>query len=238
MKLLELQSVHYRINRTEILRGIDLNISTGEFLTIIGPSGSGKSTLLRLLNNLNSPTSGNILYREKNINTYVPEALRVQISYVFQKPYLFGTKVIDNLKYPFKLHSKEIDLGKISALLKELNLDEDILQKNIHSLSGGEQQRIALIRSLILEPEVLLLDEITASLDPVNRSMVEDFIKQLHQRSELTILLVTHDMQQAKGLGNRTLYMNQGKIVHDMPTESFFGRGIDGELDKFMSGQR
>ena len=238
MKLLELQNIHYAVKNIEILLGIDLRILSGEFLTIIGPSGSGKSTLLRMLNNLNSPTSGNILYKGKNINTYTPESVRTQISYVFQKPYLFGNKVYENLEYPFTLHGKEPNQSKIYSMLKELNLAEDILHKNIHALSGGEQQRIALIRSLLLDPEILLLDEITASLDPVNRSMVEDFIKQLHQKNNLTILLVTHDMQQAKQLGQRTLYMKQGKVCYDMPTQSFFEQAMNEELDRFKNGKR
>lgn len=237
MKLLELQNLYYSAQDTDILAGIDLTIFSGEFLTIIGPSGSGKSTLLRMLNHLSSPTKGEILYKEKNINTYAPESIRTEISYIFQKPYLFGNTVMDNLTYPFILHKQAPNHDQIHSLLKELNMDVSILRKNIHSLSGGEQQRISLIRSLLLAPEILLLDEITASLDPINRTLVEEFIKYLYQKNNLTILMVTHDMQQARKMGKRTIYIKQGKICYDLPTQSFFEQKIDEELDRFKNEQ-
>lgn len=224
--------------KQKILEDISLRIEDGEIVTIIGPSGSGKSTLLRLLNLLSSPTLGTILYKDKELQDYDILSLRREISYVFQKPYLFGDKVIENLIYPFEIGKTPIDHEKIDTLIKRMNLSRDILDKKNNELSGGEQQRICLIRSLLTNPRVLLLDEVTASLDPINSKIVEEFILESYQQDRITLLVVTHNIAQAERLGKKTLYLKDGRVKYYEDTKRLFNNISDEELNRFKLGER
>ncbi|SCY83024.1 ABC transporter ATP-binding protein [Alkaliphilus peptidifermentans] len=220
--MISIKNLYIKRETQEILKDVSLKIVAGEFVNIMGPSGGGKSTLLRTLNGLESFDEGTIDFNNKNIMEIDPIRLRQEISYVFQIPYLFGDKVRENIEYPLKLHKKPIQEKKISKLLENLNLTPDILEKNCKDLSGGEQQRICLLRSIILEPKVILLDEITSSLDPINTKLVEDFIKKTYELQQPTVILVTHSVEQAKRMGNRTVFLHEGKVKLDTTTESFF----------------
>lgn len=222
MSLYRMRDITVRRNNINILRGVSLDIKEGEFVNIIGPSGSGKSTLLRLLNRLSSISSGEIYYCGKNLNDVNPVSLRKEVGFVFQKPYLFGEKVKENIEYPLFIHNISIENDYIFSMLDQLNLDQDILEKNCNDLSGGEQQRICLIRTLMLKPKVLLLDEITSSLDPVNTKIVEEFIMKIYSEFDITIVLVTHNIQQAKRMGERTIFLEKGEIVEDAETKTYF----------------
>lgn len=214
MDILKLENISYSADKEEILKNLNLTIKRGDCISIVGPSGSGKSTLLKLCSDLISPTKGEIVYNNKKYDDYNPVELRKKISYCIQIPYLFGSTVYDNLEYPFKLRQKNIDKDRVVKFLNDLNLNKDYLNKNIDSLSGGEKQRIALIRNLIFKPEILLLDEVTSGLDDENSEVVETLIKQLN-KDGVTVLWITHDIKQSESIFNKRIHIQQGKVIRE-----------------------
>lgn len=212
--LLKLENIGYTYQNTQILDGINLEIKEGECISVIGSSGSGKSTLLKLCSDLIMPTVGSVLYKGKDYKGYEPTVLRKEIGYCVQTPYLFGETVKENLYFPFVIRGERVEDDKINELMKTFKLEESYLGKSIHNLSGGEKQRIALIRSLIFPPKVLLLDEVTASLDQENTSVVEAFVKKLNA-SGITILWVTHNEKQSESIFTRRITMKEGKVIQD-----------------------
>ncbi|WP_304228095.1 ABC transporter ATP-binding protein [Lactobacillus kitasatonis] len=209
--ILSLKNVGYRVKDKDIISNFSLDIATGAFLTIVGPSGGGKSTLLKLLANLISPTSGEIYFKDKNINTYLPTNYRRQVSYCFQQPSLFGETVKDNLEFPFKIRKQTPDQSKMEQVLESVDLKTDFLNKNITELSGGEKQRVALIRNLLFKPEVLLLDEITTGLDNDSKEIVHRLIQNVH-KDNTTIIQVTHDNDEIHQAG-QIIKVAEGKLV-------------------------
>lgn len=211
MVLLEFQNVAYHPEHEPILTEISFEIAAGEFLSIVGPSGSGKSTLLKLCCLLISPTSGQLLYRNQELSAYEPTDLRKRVSYCAQTPYLFGTSVQENIAFPFTIRNLPVDHARVNELVGQFELDQALLTREVQNLSGGEKQRLALIRTLLFPPEVLLLDEITSALDLDNSLIVEKAIKALNQAGT-TILWVTHNLEQSKKNAQRLLTLESGKI--------------------------
>ncbi|NYE57465.1 ABC transporter ATP-binding protein [Carboxydothermus ferrireducens] len=199
-----------------ILDGITFTVEEGDFLGVLGPSGAGKSSLFRLLNRLLSPTSGEIYYRGKNIKEYDPIKLRREIGYVLQRPYLFGQKVLEDLTYPFRLRQEKPDMELIYKYLAQANLKEEILAKKPTELSGGEAQRISLIRTLLVKPRVLLLDEVTSALDTENTRAILDLILKEKEEKNLTVLAITHNLEAFNF--TKVLYLDAGKV-------KYFGEG-------------
>jgi len=150
MDLIECRHVELIKNEQHILRHLSFTVQAGDRIGVMGPSGSGKSSLFRLLNLLMSPTQGQIFYKDKNIQDYLPTALRRSIGYILQKPYLFGSTVLENLIYPYKLLGFTPNFEEIHSYLDKVQLPSNTLEKKNTALSGGEQQRIALIRSLLI----------------------------------------------------------------------------------------
>jgi len=222
MKILECNNIQLSKNNQTILNNISLTVQKGDSLGIMGPSGSGKSSLFRLLNLLMSPNKGEIFYRDKKLQEYMPTQLRRSIGYILQKPYLFGTTVQENLIYPFQLLGKKTNLEEIHSYLDQVKLTKNILEKKNTALSGGEQQRIALIRSLLIKPEIILLDEVTAALDEENTLLIEELIAHEQRQHNVTLLFITHNAQQAKRLGQRLLYLEAGSIGYLGSTLEFF----------------
>ena len=209
--ILNIENVTFKDKDNVIIDDICLRVNKGDCISIVGGSGGGKSTFLRLLADLISPSKGEIKYIGKNYMSYDPIDLRRKISYCTQLPYLFGHTVKENLEFPFKIRHKEIDKKRIIELLNIFNLDESYLSKDINLLSGGEKQRISLIRSLIFIPDILLLDEVTSALDNDNTVIVENYIKELNN-SGVTILWITHNNEQSKRIFNKRVAMKNGKI--------------------------
>lgn len=214
MKILELKNITYRADNTDILRGISLDIDAGECVSIVGASGSGKSTLLKLCSDLIPLGSGEILYRGKSYNNYNSLELRRKISYCVQATYLFGETVYDNLEFPFVVREEQVDKDRIIHLLKRFNLDENFLNKDINSLSGGEKQRVSLIRNLVYIPDVLLLDEATSALDRDNAKVVEDIVKELNNTG-VTVIWITHSLEQSENIFTRRIIMEDGKVIKE-----------------------
>lgn len=211
MSFLELKDIYYEAENSNILNNISIAIEKGDCISIVGPSGSGKSTLLKLCADIISTSKGDIYYGGKSYSSYNPLEIRRKISYCVQIPYLFGNKVYENLEFPFKIRKQKIDNHKILSLINRFNLDESITQKEITSLSGGEKQRISIIRNLLYTPEILLLDESTSALDKENAKKVEDYVKELN-RQGVTVLWITHNLDQSEGIFNKRIYISEGKV--------------------------
>lgn len=197
-ELLRLNQIGYDIGETTILRDVSLTLNSGEFTLITGPSGCGKSTLLKIIASLLSPTRGSLRFCGEDALTMSPERYRQQVSYCAQTPALFGETVYDNLIFPWQIRDKRPQPDKFIADLARFDLPEETLTKGITELSGGEKQRISLIRNLQFMPQVLLLDEITSALDEKNKHNVNDLIHRYAREQGIGVLWVTHDVGEIK----------------------------------------
>lgn len=194
--ILTMENISYKLQEQTIIANISLEIVEGSHVTITGPSGGGKSTLLKLLASLLTPTEGRILFHQQNIAELMPEDYRRKVSYCFQQPSLFGETVKDNFLLPYTIRKKEFQQAHAVALLKQLQLPEVYLDKKITELSGGEKQRVALIRNVLFLPEVLLLDEVTTGLDEESKQIVNKWLLGLNQNQNVTLIRVTHDNEE------------------------------------------
>jgi tungstate transport system ATP-binding protein len=211
-----------------------LDIRQGEVLALVGPSGSGKSTFLRLLNFLELPTAGRIVYRGQPLEGAVPLAMRRQVTTVFQRPVLLKASVQDNVIYGMGLRAWRTD-GRVTDMISRVGLTP-LLKAPAHKLSGGEMQRVALARALVIEPAVLLLDEPTANLDPYNVGLIEDIVRQHNRERGTTIVLVTHNVFQARRMADRVGLMLGGRIVEVGETRQFFESPTDPRTAAFVRG--
>lgn len=230
--------------RQWILRDVSLNIPSRKVLTILGPSGSGKTSLLRLMNRLTEPSEGEILFDGKPLRSFEPTRLRRKIGYVFQIPTMLPGTVMDNLIYPVSLDRSagrtRPGRAELVERLHQVALDPGYLDRAADRLSVGEQQRVCIARSLMTSPEVLLMDEPTSALDPSATSRLLDLIGDLHERHGLTIVFVTHQLEQARAVGDTTAVLINGQIVEVGPTGEIFAsprspatrRFLDGNLDQ------
>lgn len=196
--LLCLDKIGYQIDNKTILDNISFSLQPSEFKLITGPSGCGKSTLLKIISSLLSPTSGTLFFEDKDYLTLLPESYRQQVSYCTQTPMLFGETVYDNLKFPYFLRKAPVDEKKLTQDLDYFGLPKSIIEKSINELSGGEKQRISLIRNLQFMPKILLLDEITSALDEENKIKVNNVIHTYIKEQQLAVLWVTHDQNEIK----------------------------------------
>ena len=212
MSVLRFENVSLEIHERQILHSISFEVQQGESITIVGPSGSGKSTILKLASSLVSPTGGTISFHGKPIESYAPTEYRQRVAYCFQQPYLFGQTVRGNLAFPFTMRGRSVDTKRIKELFDLFHMNLDLLEKSNTELSGGEMQRICLIRSLLFAPEVLLLDEVTSALDTENTEWVEQGLMQLHKEG-LTLLQVTHNPEQSVRMGQRRMTVKDGLIT-------------------------
>lgn len=190
--IFDIQNVGLTVSQRTLLANISFKVAPGEFVTITGPSGSGKSTLLLLLATLLTPTEGQIIFSGQPQQEYETTAYRRMVSYCYQQPSLLGETVEDNLAFPFQIRQKPVNHDRMVKALADVNLPADMLTKNITELSGGEKQRVALIRNLIFTPKVLLLDEITTGLDAATKDTVHQVMANFTKQG-VTIITVTHD---------------------------------------------
>jgi tungstate transport system ATP-binding protein len=212
-----------------------LAVREGEILALVGPSGAGKSTLLRLLNFLETPTSGIIHFAGQTINGAAPLALRRQVTTVFQRPVLRRASVRANVDYGLRLRGRHDD-GRVDAMLEEVGLAA-LAKQGAQTLSGGEMQRVALARALVIEPRVLLLDEPTANLDPYNVGLIEEIIRGQNVRHGTTSVIVTHNVFQAKRLAHRVGLMLNGSLIELADTATFFSAPSDPRTAAFVRGE-
>ena len=214
MALLELSNISYIVKDKSIISDVSLSVNQGDYITIVGPSGSGKSTLLKLCSDLISPTSGTITYNDRPLTAIDPESYRREVDYCFQRPYLFAKTVRRNILFPYDIRCLEPDISRIEYLFDLLHMPLNYMERRNDELSGGEMQRICLIRSLIFEPKVLLLDEVTSALDATNTSIVENVIDELHKKG-ITIISITHNEEQSLRTANRRITIVDGQLAKE-----------------------
>ncbi len=237
--LMELRDVRWQVGSKVILHDISFSINPGDFITIMGPSGAGKSTLIKLLVRLMDCSEGEIFLEGVNIQQLNVISLRRQVGLILQDSYMFEGSVRDNIAYGPKLQGKDLDEKTMLDLLHHVHLPVTILDQNAVTLSGGERQRVALVRMLMNTPKVLLLDEITSSLDPTAAHNVEQLIMSLRETLGLTLIMVSHDVEQAKRLGGTCIFLMQGTIeeigtakdIFSNPKKDLTRRFIEGEVE-------
>jgi len=238
--LIEVRGLRKKFGTHEVLKGIDMTVTKGEVVVIIGPSGSGKSTFLRCINNIETPTAGSIVFDNIDITHSNAEnviAKRRQIQMVFQQFNLFPhLTVIDNITVaPIRVKKlpKDQAYEKGMKLLERVGLRE---KRDVYpgQLSGGQQQRIAIARALCMEPEVMLFDEATSALDPEMVGEVLDVMSQLVSEG-MTMLVVTHEMGFAKEAGDRVVFMDEGVLIEENSPAELFSRPKQERTKNFLS---
>lgn len=234
--------------KTQALRDINISVPEGSITALIGPSGCGKSTFLKTLNRMNDLVpdvriTGSVKYRGKDIfapGTDVNE-LRRQIGMVFQKPNPFPMSIYDNIAYSPRTHGirSKAKLDEIveTSLKNAAIWDEvkDRLKKSALGLSGGQQQRLCIARALAVDPDVLLMDEPTSALDPISTTRIEELAMEL--KSKYTIIIVTHNMQQALRISNKTAFFLLGELVECDDTEKIFSKPQDKRTEDYITGR-
>ncbi len=229
------------------LKGVELKIQSNEITAFIGPSGCGKSTLLKTLNRMNDlvencKITGEVLLDGENIYGDIDiNQLRKRVGMVFQKPNLFPMSVYDNIAFGPKTHGirSKMKLDEIveTSLKSAAIWDEvkDRLKKNALDLSGGQQQRLCIARALAIHPEVLLMDEPTSALDPISTSKIEDLVLEL--KNDYTIIMVTHNMQQAARVSDKTAFFLLGEVIEYGVTEELFSMPKDKRTEDYITGR-
>ena len=213
--LFELSEVSLTRGDRRVLDSVSAAIPAGA-TAIVGPSGAGKSTLLRLLNRLADPDAGTIAYRGRPLADYDPLALRCEVSLVPQLPALLEGTVESNLRYAAELAGKELD---VERCLRLAGLDPEFAGRDVAKLSVGEEQRAMLGRALAQEPAVLLLDEPTSALDHAARDAIEATLAELRRELEISIVLVSHDPEQARRLSDWVVRLEDGRAIEAGPLE-------------------
>lgn len=232
----------------QALQDINLDITENDVTAIIGPSGCGKSTYIKTLNRMvelvpTVHTTGEILYRENNIldKSYRVEELRTRVGMVFQKPNPFPKSIYDNIAYGPRIHGirnkKALDEIVEKSLRGAAIWDDvkDRLNQNAYGLSGGQQQRICIARCLAIEPDVILMDEPTSALDPISTLKVEELVQELKQN--YSIVIVTHNMQQAARISDKTAFFLNGEVIEFDDTNKLFSTPSDRRTEDYISGR-
>lgn len=233
------KNLHKSFGEHKVLNGIDETIKKGEKVVVIGPSGSGKSTFLRCLNLLEIPSEGEIWFEGKNITDKKTDInkLRQKMGMVFQQFNLFPhLTVLENITLApvhLALMTKEEAEKKALELLERIGLSEKALAYP-NQLSGGQKQRIAIVRSLAMNPDVMLFDEPTSALDPEMVGEVLELMEQLAKEG-MTMIVVTHEMNFARKVATRVLFIDEGKIVEQNKPEEFFDNPTHPRLKEFLS---
>ncbi len=193
--------------------------SRGLLTTIIGPSGAGKSSLLRLFNRLDEPTSGQVLFDGRDSSQYDPCQLRRRVGYLLQTPYMFPGTVGDNILFA----ENSLSESDVRHLADQAQIPRAMIDQDSSTLSVGEKQRVALARLLATDPEVILLDEPTAALDPSHTESIERLITELMSMGGRTVIMVTHNPRQALRMGGQTVLMVHGRLAEAGPCEQVVG---------------
>jgi tungstate transport system ATP-binding protein len=232
-----LEQVKKDYGSRRVLEIDQLSIHAGEIFALVGPSGSGKSSLLRLLNFLEAPTHGEITFHGTAFNSGKEMSLHLRrlVTMVFQRPMLLNRSVAGNVRFGLELRNQRKSDALVETALKEVGLSA-LADHNANRLSGGEAQRVALARAMVLQPEVLLLDEPTANLDPYNVGLIEKIIRDMNVIHGATLVLVTHNVFQARRLADRVAFLMDGKLIEVAPADTFFNQPTDPRTAAFVRG--
>lgn len=232
MKAIEYKNICMSYNSKKIIENFNLEIEKGEFVTIIGSSGCGKTTILKMVNKLIVPTSGNIIVCGECTNSRDIIELRRSIGYAIQGSVLFPHLTVEkNIAYVPNLINKDKNMTEraVKKWMKIVGLDESLRKNYPDQLSGGQQQRVGIARALAGEPEIVLMDEPFGAVDEITRATLQDEIIRIHKETGVTIMFVTHDINEALKLGTKVLVMNNGEIqqygtpseIRDNPANEF-----------------
>jgi len=234
----QLQDVAKEYNGRCVLHVEHLDIRQGEIFALVGPSGAGKSTLLRLLNFLEPPTRGSVRFLDAEFSSGRPMSLGLcrHVTTVFQRPILLNRSVWANVEYGLHLRGQRSAARQVEMALERVGL-RDLAHQQARTLSGGEAQRVALARAMVLLPDVLLLDEPTANLDPYNVGLIEDIARALNGEQGTTLVLVTHNVFQARRLADRVALLLEGQIVEISDVDAFFQSPRDPRTAAFVRGE-
>jgi osmoprotectant transport system ATP-binding protein len=239
--MIALESVSMKFGATIALHKTDLSIATGETTVLIGPSGCGKSTILRLIIGLLEPTTGAIRIEGQLVSPGSVLALRRRIGYVIQEGGLFAHLNAEQNVLLMANHLKQPP-GQMQSRLRELcaltHFPENALTRYPVELSGGQRQRVSLMRALMLQPCVLLLDEPLGALDPMVRARLQEELKEIFQRLQQTIVLVTHDMAEAGYFANHIVLLNEGQVVQSGTLDDLRSRPASTFVRDFLHAQR
>ncbi len=240
---LEIKDLSKVYDKKQILNRISFNVNEGEFLSILGPSGCGKTTLLKILIGIETPTSGKILKKGKNITFQDPSQRKMGM--VFQNYALFpNMTVLENVMYALnlKLKNKEKAKDESMKMLKIVNMEEH-LKKYPHELSGGQQQRVAIARTLALNPDIILFDEPMSALDADNRLGLRRELKKIQKEFKTTMIYITHDQEEAFSLSDRVMVMKEGNIeqidtpnkIYNHPANDYVRNFVTNHLNEKVS---
>ena len=246
---MEVRNLSVFYGDTQALFGVDLAIPGNTVTSLIGPSGCGKSTFLRCLNRMNDTIEGcrfegEVLLDGESIHAggVDPVLLRARVGMVFQKPNPFPKSIFDNVAYGPRIHGMTSNRGELNDLvvwaLERAGLFEEVkdrLDEPGTGLSGGQQQRLCIARAIAVKPEVILMDEPCSALDPIATAHIEELIDEL--RSEYTIVIVTHSMQQAARVSQRTAFFHLGRIVEEGDTEQIFTNPKNAKTQDYITGR-
>jgi len=228
--LVETQGLTKTYEGKEVLKDINLTVQEAEFFAVVGPSGSGKTTFLRLIDLLEQPSRGRVIFNGVEVGNSERErhALRRRIAMVFQQTVLLNLSVYDNVAYPLKIRHQTEDTiyRKVQETLELVGLKE-FEKRRATTLSGGEMQRVALAQAIIYEPELLLLDEPTVNLDPRNVAIIENVISHVNKDLKMTVIMATHNMFQAEQLADRVAILKEGELAGIGHAEEIFSKPSD-----------
>ena len=235
--IIETTDLGQRLNGRDVLKNIDLRIDHGEVFALIGPTGSGKTTLLRLLDLIDSPSQGKVYFDGTDVTESAGQRLeaRRRMAFVLQKPVVFNASVYENVAYGLRWRgmSRDDTRKRIDEVLEMVDL-ADFRKRNARMLSGGEVQRVAIARAIATEPEVLLLDEPTANLDPVSTAKIEGLISDIMERYQTTIVMATHDISQGQRLAGRVGMLQNGEILQTGGWHEAFNSPRNREMASFV----
>jgi tungstate transport system ATP-binding protein len=224
----------------EVLKNINLGINQGEIFALIGPSGAGKTTFLRILNLFEKQTQGTLKFDGKTVNgtPFEKNRIRQRMSLLFQTPSVFNLSVFDNVAFGLKVRGvdKKTLQKKVDEALDIVGL-VGMETQNARTLSGGEAQRMAFARAVVYDPEVLLLDEPTANLDPANVAMIEQLIKRIQDERGTTIVIATHNIPQVKRIADRVGVLLNGELIEVNSKEGIFTVPEDKRSAAFLKGE-
>jgi putative ABC transport system ATP-binding protein len=227
-----------------VLDGVDLEINRGEITALIGPSGAGKTSLIRLLNRLDDPIDGQVLYQSRPIAEYPVRQLRRQVGFVFQTPVMFPGSVRDNLLEAEKLAVEpggktEVDLvARVREVMALAELEVSLMDRDGESLSVGQKQRVNIARALMTTPEALLMDEPTSALDPETADRLMETVQRLGRDKGVTVIMVTHRLSEARRASDSIVLMESGRIVDAGTTTHIFEQTANKRLREFLESEK
>ncbi|WP_414044699.1 ATP-binding cassette domain-containing protein [Macrococcus equi] len=236
MTTIALEHVYFKINDKTIINNVTTTFESGKITALIGPSGSGKTTLLKMINGLLSPTSGEIFFDSQSIMQLDLVKLKKQIGLALQSAPMIQGTVYDNLNLPKQIFNEKLSRDDALNLLNALNLDTIALEQNVKELSGGQRQRLSIARTLVNQPKVLLLDEITSSLDPRSVREVESLIQKINSDFNVSVIWITHDVDQASRAAHNYCMLKSGEIITTGNAKQLFHSDNE-TINAFLKGE-